>query len=365
MHESQESQATRIVVSAVEGGPKADGLANLPEGSPLLRAAFQVAWENGLHCAFASHWVGVGRPLPSRERVRLMAESRTMDRLRRTLAALDLVSAAAHTPYAVIKNLQTMEHAPRDVDVFVDEADCGRFVAALRAFGFDLLYDDGAELSLGAPGTLRVDLYTTIRYLDRAFLDGAFLRGARKVTSTVSRLHPSLTPEASLLVNAIHSLFGHGGASLADFLEFRGLARLVGGPARCREMAARFGWAGAFDVWSRWFADLQSRVAGPDRVPRFPVRFGHRLTMEAAHALEDPALDPHRLRLLRASLWWDDLQFLAERTGLDKMLKRAAWVRRLVNLTGHRVRTARGDRKRKEHAAASEREETTIGAKPR
>jgi len=244
----------------------------------------------------------------------------------------------------VIKNVSALEHAPRDVDVFVPEAERPVLLDALRARGLGTVYDDGAELSLGAAGLARIDVYSRLRYLGRDFLSPAYIVASRSPVRSLGIEHPSLTPEASLLLNSAHGLFGHGSLTLLDLLDLLALLGRTSGDASSRR-AAGFGWGRTFDLWLGRIDGLAREVLERRHPVPFPNRHGRRFLLQAAKALDGGPLDPKEQAAFRLSLFWDDLEFLTEGSGAARVLRRSALATDLANVAGHRIRLLRGDRK--------------------
>src|SRR5437879_10531812 len=181
------------------------------------------AWKHGLYCAFLKTSLACGHRLPAHERARWEAQYHGIVGLQASLDALADTSQSVGIEFLVIKNIQTIEHVPRDLDIFVRDSDRGAFLERLRSEGFEFVYNDGSEISLARPGSMRVDVYSRIHYLGRDFLDEAYLFRSRAAIRLHQREVTGLEPEAASLLNSAHAMFGHGAITLLDFLEFRRL----------------------------------------------------------------------------------------------------------------------------------------------
>ncbi len=317
-----------------------------PADEALLRETCNLARANGLYFAFVRRLEGSDIDLPPGEGARWAGELQVHERYLRTLELLRTASEHSRIEYAVIKNVWTIEHVPRDVDVFVPESDVAGFLEALGGQGFETLFDDGAEISTASPGSLRVDIYPRVHYLGRDFLSGAALAAARTTESFSAMRIPTIRADAAFALNSIHSIFGHGAMTLLDFLDLRALAVRSedGHPARAH--AETFGWARTFDLWMEHLERLHETVYEKGLAPTFPLRHGRAFIRQAIALLDGDPLALRERIALRASLLWDDLLFASEGSGLNDGLRRSAMASGVANAAGHRLRTLRGDRKR-------------------
>ena len=312
------AEAFWTVLSAVDPGLRAEtSVARLREDGRLLEDAVGLATANGLSFPFLRRLREWDVRLPARAEDRWRQDSESAIRVRDTLERLNDASRATGISYTVIKNCMTVDHVPRDLDVFIPSGEREGFLAALGSQGLRLAYHDEAEISLQGPGLLKVDVYSRIHYLGRDFLRPEYLLGSRTTASAHGATHPTLLSEAAFLLNSAHGLFGHGAMSLLDFMDLTRLRQRISDPAAVRAEAASLGWGRVLDRWLGRLQEMERRVYG-DRVPmRFPVRHGTRFVLGSVAALDGAHLGPRDFMALRASLWWDDLVFLSEVAGLD------------------------------------------------
>lgn len=348
----------QLVLSAVE--PLGESSSFLEDGldKQVLNDAIRIAWKNGLYYAFLKRYLDSGHRLPPHEHSRWEAQYHGIVGLQASLDALADTSQSVGIEFLVIKNIQTIEHVPRDLDIFVRDSDRGAFLERLRSEGFEFVYNDGSEISLARPGSMRVDVYSRIHYLGRDFLDEAYLFRSRAAIRLHQREVPGLEPEAAFLLNSAHAMFGHGAVTLLDFLDFRSLQARATTPHRFRGRAASFDWAGVYDLWSQRLAELQAGVLG-QRIPvAFPHHLESRFVLDAISRLDGHVLGLRERAALRLSLLWDRLLFAAESSGVEEALRSSAVARSLANSAGHRIRFMRGDRKSTLRALKRVREET-------
>jgi Uncharacterised nucleotidyltransferase len=342
-------------VDSPDGPPDFRGTDLDPE---RLARVITLARANGLYYPFLKRYLAAGGRVPSNETSRWGSVYRAIGGLRSSLDALAEASRVTGIEYLVIKNVQTIEHVPRDLDIFLREADRAAFLEGLRSAGFEFAYNDGSEISLARPGSMRVDVYSRIHYLARDFLDESYLFRSRAATRLHGHEVPGLEPEAAFLLNSAHAIFGHGAITLLDFLDFRNLQALSGVPNQFRDRAASFDWAGVYDLWWQRLADLQVRVF-EQRIPtEFPQPLEGRFVLEAVSRLNGHVLGLRERAALRLSLLWDRLLFAAEASGVEEGLRSSALARSLANSAGHRIRFMRGDRKSTLRALKRVREET-------
>jgi hypothetical protein len=341
------ARAFWLLLSAVtEVSPDGNRTDPSPMDGRTLAAAISLAKENGLYYPLMSHLLKAGLEMPPREEARWRRELDDLARFRNTLHALNGVSSAANVEYTVIKDCQNVAQIPRDVDVYVTEDQREAFIDALLSQGFHMAYNDDAETSLVMDNLLRVDLYSRIHYLGRDFVSDSFLRDSRTTTSTLGVSHPGLRPEAALLLNSAHGLFGHAALTLADFLDLRTLQREISDLDVCRTWASASGWGTTFALWIAYLQHLESRTFRARDPVRFPCRHGRRLVMQCISALDGPRLRSRERLLLEASLIWDGVVSYAEQSGLDNAVRRSGIAVHAANIAGHWIKASRGDRKK-------------------
>lgn len=337
------SDPLRTVVALADPRRRGEALGTRPDPR-AVDAALRLAKPNGLLTAVGLGLAADGIEIPEAWRAEFAAEERSLEACRASLRLIREVASDDGLAVAVIKNITAVDHAPRDVDVFVPEEERPALLEALRARGLATVYDDGAELSLGTAGLARIDVYSRLRYLGRDFLSPAYILASRAPVRSLGIEHPSLAPEATLLLNSAHGLFGHGSLTLLDLFDLRGLLDRTSRDA-CSRRAAGFGWGRTFDLWVQRIEGLARAVLeSRDPIP-FPNRHGRRFLLQAAKGLDGGPLDPKEQAAFRLSLLWDDLEFLTEGSGAARVLRRSTLATGLANAAGHRIRLLRGDRK--------------------
>jgi len=332
------------VVSAVSPSFAARRQGGRADEARDVREAIAYADSNGLYFPFVSRLVEDGIEIPREESRRWPAERERLARFRRSLRVLDAASSRTGSAYAVIKTIRTIPNLPRDVDILVREEDRRRWLDALGQAGFALRYRSAAEVSLEMRDAIRVDVYSRIEYLGRAFLDPAYLWGSIRAERTHAEEHPGLTDEAEFLLNSCHDIFGHGSLTLMDFLDLIALRQRVD-VSRCLDLATAAGWGHVLRLWLDRLDRLERLIRDERGPPRFPLRHGRRFLWECVEALADPPQGRRERLAIGLSFLWDDASDLSEESGLGGAMRRSPQVRRLVNVAGHRLRTLRGDRK--------------------
>ena len=334
----------QLVLSAAEPLRESSSLFEDGFDKQVLTDAIGIAWKNGLYYAFLKRYLDTGHRLPPDEHARWEAQYHGIVGMQASLDALADTSQSVGIEFLLIKNIQTIEHVPRDLDIFVLDSDRGAFLDRLRSEGFEFVYNDGSEISLARPGSMRVDVYSRLHYLGKDFLDAPYLFDSMATTQIHGRSAPGLAPEAAFLVNSIHGIFGHGAITLLDFLDLCNLRR-ENDDSHFRNRAASFGWAGVYDIWAERLAGLNADVFQRHIRVEFPHRIDSRFVLQAAAQLDGTEFTSRDRVALRASLAWDRLVLLAETTGIQDRLVRSSLARELANAAGHRLRSFRGDRK--------------------
>ncbi|MEE9288933.1 MAG: nucleotidyltransferase family protein [Bacteroidota bacterium] len=315
------------------------------EDRQALDATIALAKANGLYFPFMKWLIGLVGRVPPQEEKQWASELQSMSEFRNTIGILNAISDRAGIDYIIIKNSSIIEHVPRDVDILVRERDRDQFLELLMAYGQKLIYNDRSEILLAKSGLMKIDVYTRIHYLGRDFLDERFLWESRVNSSTHGMTHPGLSPETAYLLNLIHGLLGHGGITLLDFLDLSGLEKRIPNLAMCRAQAVASGWAKVFDLWTSRLQTLQRRIYEQRLCVKFPIRHGRRFILKCVSALGGhPSRRRERL-VLGLSLFWDDLVFLSENSGVASILRRSEVATGVANSIGHRLRSLRGDRK--------------------
>ena len=340
------AEAFRLLLAAAGAvSAKGSDVPRLPRDARALAVALRLAEANGLYYCLLRFLTRSGIAVPSSESARWATVLKTRERFLQTITFLNDVAERFGIDYIIIKNCSTVDHVPRDVDVLVREDERSRFMQALRESGLDIVHDDLAETSLQGNGLLRIDVYARIRYLGRDFLDGRFLWESQRAATTYGIDHPGLGPEAAYLLNSVHRLFGYGSITLLDFLDLMNLEARLDKPSWCRSQAQACGWARTYDMLTAHFQELGDRLRNESKALAFPHRFGTSFVLRCVSNLDALSLGARERAAFGISLLWDDLIFLFETSGLAEGLRRSPMSARLGNAMGHRLRSARGDRK--------------------
>lgn len=345
------TQAFSVLLASVDPDmvEMEDHLPVLKKNGEVLKAAIALARANALYFPFMNRLIRSGVGLPPREREPWARELEAALEFKRTIEVLNEVSRNSGIPYTLIKNGGIIEHVPRDVDILVRPDDRNQFIELLAEHGLNLIHDARSETTLARSGLMKIDVYARIHYLGRDFLGENFLWDSRLKASTHGISHPALNPEASYTLDLIHGLMGHGGITLLDFLDLRGLRRQMKNPGACRAEALAFGWQGAFDLCTAEL-DTLARIAYEDRAAiDFPFRYGRQFIMRCVNSLDGDSLTPHQRLALDLSLLWDEVVDFSETSGLATILRRSETVFRIANSLGHQLRSMRGDWKGSDH----------------
>src|SRR3989304_2194037 len=134
----------RTVVALADPGRCGEALGPRPDPR-AVDAALRLAKPNGLLTAVGLGLAAEGIEIPEGWRTEFEAERRSLGAGRASRGLTREVASDDGLAVAVIKNVSALEHAPRDVDVFVPEAECPVLLAALRARGRGAAFDDGEE----------------------------------------------------------------------------------------------------------------------------------------------------------------------------------------------------------------------------
>lgn len=310
----------------------------------LQRATLALADANGLYYAAALRIMQLGVQLVDTER--WDAELRNIQEIRNAISTLNTVATEHDIQYILIKEYRVVPNVARDVDIFIHEHDRKRLTEALGTCGFAILHDNPAETSLHARGSRRIDAYARIRYLGKDFIQQDLLWDFRVIHSTHGVAHPGLSPTLTLLLNSIHGLLGHPYLTLLDYLDFLELIENLGNVDDCRDLANKAGWQGLFDEWLQKLGRLREGMAKDGYSAGFPARNGALFTLRCVSQINDMKSGSRlKLTVLLNSIW-DDFIYLAEKSGMARVIKSSAAASGVANQVGHHLREMRGDAKR-------------------
>jgi hypothetical protein len=340
------SEGFLFLVSTILHGPGGGGVDSAGTANPeVMNEAIRIARANGLYLLFGRRLLESGRELTRGQEALWEAEQERHSEFLRTIRFLNQASENGGFDFVVIKDCPTVEHAPRDVDVFISGADRDNFLRILLGRGLTLEYASAAETSLRGPGMLRIDVYSEVRYLGREFVREQFLWDSRRSVSAHGVQHPGLSPEATYLLNLIHGFLGRGSITLLDLLDFARLEAGITDPGVMREEAGRCGWAHLYDRLVTDLAELRRRVLEDGRAASFPRRYPRGFVMDSVGEVVALTLEPRRRFALMVSLMLDQVVFHLENTGIANGLRRTRLAPRLGNSLGHGLRLIRGDSK--------------------
>lgn len=307
------------------------------------RLTLALADANGLYYAAAQQIKQMNVPLFDTERWNLELEN--IVEIKKSIATLNSVTNNSDLRYILIKEYRAIPNVARDVDILIHEDDRNRLIEELNPFGFSILHNNPAEISLEGMASRRIDMYTGIRYFGKDFIREELLWDACEMHSSHDVLHPGLSPPLNLLVNSIHGIFGHPYLTLLDYLDISDLMRDPGNLDCCRRMAAEAGWLDLLEEWFRRINDLQVRVGALGKRVKFPMRNGIFLTLRNASQIEGMKMSPGVRLTLISNLLWDDTIYVAEKSGIYRALKSSKIASGMANRVGHSLRQMRGDTK--------------------
>jgi len=298
---------------------------------------------NGLYYAVAQTIKQLGIPLLKPERFSL--ELKQIAEIKTTIEILNSISSEYGVKYILIKDINNVQNVARDVDILIHKADWDIMKNALFERGFTIIHDNPAEISFEARGCRRVDIYNGISYFHKDFIRSNRLWGSIEIHTTHGVSHPGLSCSLSLLVNSIHGIFGHPYLSLLDYISFlRSISdkTIVDNSIK---IANELGWSRLFERWIERIQVFNDRIEKQGRFLRFPVRNGISFTLDCVTMIEDIDFASRAKFAMAINLIWDDLLFVANKSGIGPRFKSSMILPIMTNRLGHSLRLLRGDSK--------------------
>lgn len=261
--------------------------------------------------------------------------------LSETITTIDESACKAGVDYALIKDCNTVPHFPRDIDIFVDESDKEAILDALTEAGYEIEQTGQIETTVISDHGIPVDVYTRIQYFGMEFVDVDFLLDDTRRRTVYGTEYRGLSNEGELLVNLVHSFFGHRRVTLLDFVHLKRINRDGIDEAACLEHAERMGWKSTYLYFRSVMTDLEKKLRNGEPVS-FPHLFDLRVMIRSIDKL-DAEISGYAPSVM-FSLWLDGVKLRIENTWVERAIKRAEPLRKMLLRIAYASRRARGDR---------------------
>ncbi|MDY6864481.1 MAG: hypothetical protein SVY15_00710 [Halobacteriota archaeon] len=305
----------------------------------LFRSATKLAERNGLYYYFIYRLKELGVEIPSSEDERWDEENRRLSEFKRTIELLNKVAKDYGICYIIIKVSNATPYIPRDVDIFVRTEDRTRIIKALEDNGMKLEVSDVTETVLRKEGYIEVELYSTICYLGKDFIDGDFLWEFNVKDTLFEIDYSGLNKESNFLLMLIHRLMGHRSMSLLDFLhlkQFRDDINLE----KCRKYAIENGWGSVFDMALNKLNEIQEKLYKKDDSVSFPYLYDWDFILKCVSEIDDLQMNK---TMFYISLLQDGIVFKLKDSFIYNLLKSFKPARLIISFFTRNVRRMRGD----------------------
>jgi len=206
-----------------------------------------IAKKNGLYCNFVNRLKKLEINMPFLSVDDWDSELKRLADFKKSIELLNQVSQRYNLDYILIKDCNTLEHVPRDIDIFIREIDSSRAIEAFEESGLKYAETSITEMILQGDGYVDIEIYNKINYLGKDFIDEDFLFGSRLEHSVFGIKYYGLNNEANLILTLIHDLVGHRRITLLDFLHIYNIMENAN-ITTCRQYVNQKGWQKIFDL---------------------------------------------------------------------------------------------------------------------
>ena len=333
----------KVVLSVVDPEyPNDIQVEEIAKDKGLLKSAIKLAERNGLYYYFIYRLKELGVDPSFLEKERWKEEERKLSGLKRTITLLNDVSKDYGIEYIIIKACNTIQHIPRDVDIFVRSEDRTRIIKALEDNGMKCIDLDVTETVLRKEGYIDVELYSRICYLGIDFIDESLFWESNIKDMMFGIEYSSLNKEANFLLMLIHRLLGHRSMSLLDFLHMNSLKDDIN-INTCRKYAREKGWESVFDLAVNKLNALYEKIYKEGEVVPFPYLFDRKFMLECVSNINGLKMGRHNKILFSISLIQDGIIHELQDSLLYNLLKYFKPTRTVISFFIRLVKKMRGD----------------------
>ncbi|MFB6235795.1 MAG: hypothetical protein ABEH81_03490 [Halopenitus sp.] len=301
----------------------------------------KAADENGLLYPFCKQ-IGFDK-IPHDYQQRIKSQKRNIETLRETIRRINQISELADVNYALIKDANSIEHVPRDVDILVHPNNKDTFIQAAAELGFDCDQSGDIETTLTGEDVYPVDLYTNIIYFCVEFLTPEYLLSSQANREAFGVEYIGLSSEAALLVTLVHGVFGHRRFTLLDYLHMQNLVSDGVDFDTCREVATKFGWGDTFNKFLETLNQMETAIECPQSSIQFPYVLPYSQMMDNVKSISGFELTPRRHAAITFSIVLDGIKIRVENSMLYEPIQRCEPLRKFLLAIAYHSRRGRGD----------------------
>jgi len=148
----------------------------------------------------------------------LLAEKKKLIRLMKTISYIQ--NHLAGLPVFCIKTIREIPYCPPDIDLFVPRNCVQKVIETLVKHGFKVRKYSGAEVRLFRNGFNRVDIYSSLTYMNIKFKDVEELIVKHSHPIKLDNIEIYVPSEfVCLVINALHGMLGHNALFLIDLID--------------------------------------------------------------------------------------------------------------------------------------------------
>ena len=308
----------------------------------LIDSTIRFAKRNGLYYIFINNLIKSGFRLSLSEKNKLKSEDLRRTEFKEMLSLLNRLSNEYEIENVIIKSCDTIPHVPRDIDFFVKQADRTEIIEILKNSGLKCIHSGLSETSL-IKNNIKIDIYTEICYMNKDFIDGAFLLKSNVQKKMFDTYYRSLNENANILLMLIHSLFGHRCITLLDFLHILNIIDNIDIKA-CQQYADNNGWLSIFNLMLDWIQYLYNQIYEEGRTFQFPYLFDRLFLKKCISEINDD-IGMRGQIILEFVFFQDRIIYSMVDTPLYNLLKSNESIRNFINAISSYAKIARGDKK--------------------
>lgn len=242
--------------------------------------------------------------------------------------------------FCVIKLLDSVEHIPDDIDLFVSSEHKGDLIRRLEANGMAVSQSSETEVKLEGE-YLDIDIYTRVQYFGATFMEANQILRNTQTGAFFGQPFPQASRTTDLLILLPHAVFGHRRVSLLDICHVSCLMSEETYEC-CQRQARLLGWNSVFEaLWNRFNELIYYAATGRD-IETYPHVFRAAFVIENVGQLREN-LNYSQYAIIYSYMAIERVFYLIEDTFVYKNLSRYRAVNWLTRRIGALFKSWRGD----------------------
>jgi len=237
-----------MVLSVVNSNYASDADLDLIAGNrSIFSNCTMIAKRNGLYYRFINEFMKRHICLPFLDANNWNSELERLSEFKKSINLINHVSKKYNFDYILIKDCNTIEHVPRDIDIFIREGDSLRAIEAFKENGMRYVESSITEMILQQEGYVDIEIYNKINYLGKDYIDESYIFDSILDCSIFGINYHGMDSNANLILTLIHDLVGHRRITLLDFLHIENIMSDAD-IDKCRQYTLMKGWQNVFDL---------------------------------------------------------------------------------------------------------------------